>query len=218
MLCREHRELAVEQLLVGEQPDHVALDVTAGLEGEPRGGGPLEPLGVHLAADHCGVVVLEGAQHRVAQEEAGDGEDLVVLGELEARLLRALGADGVDRREDRFDLAAVDATPGVDVVDHGVERGLVVTVVDAGDVRDRLEVDVADAQLDRVVGDARRLGHLRGIERRAAAVLPGGGAAGAGTGIGTGLVAGCAPDEDEQHDGCECGVPAHGGPPGLVKG
>ena len=71
----EHRQLAVEQLLVSEGPYPVSLEVAARFEAEPGRLGPFEALGGHLAGDHRGVMVLEGAEHRVAEEEADDGED-----------------------------------------------------------------------------------------------------------------------------------------------
>ena len=84
-------------------------------------------------------------------------EDVLVLGELEARCLGRGRAGRVDRGEHRLELAAVDAAVGVDVVDQRLVRGLVVAeVVVEADASQRLGVDVGDADLDRVVGDARR--------------------------------------------------------------
>ena len=82
------------------------------------------------------------------------------------------GADRVHRGEHRLDRASVDAAVGVDVVDHRAVGEFVVTVVQAGDVADRLEIDVRDADLDRVVGDAgcrpgrKRLGWCGRLGRR----------------------------------------------------
>ena len=63
---------------------------------------------------------------------------------------------GLIADDDRLDRAPVDAAVGVDVVDEDLVRRLVVAVVEGGDVAERLEVDVLDADLDRVVGHARR--------------------------------------------------------------
>ena len=96
------------------------------------------------------------AQRRVEVEEPNCGEDLLVLGQLHTRFLRGRGADRVDRREDGHDLAAVDAALLVQLVDDRVVGGLVVAVADVGDVADRIEVDVGDAELDVVLRHARR--------------------------------------------------------------
>ncbi len=89
------------------------------------------------------------------QEEPGHEEDVVVLGELQAGGLGAGGVGRVDRREHGLDLAAVDAAVGVDVGhERLVDRYVRAEVVVEPDRLERLGVDVGDADLDGVVGDA----------------------------------------------------------------
>ena len=61
------------------------------------------------ATDHRGLVRVDHAVHRVGDEEPGDEEHLVVLGELDARGLRVLGSGRVDRHDVGHELAPVDA-------------------------------------------------------------------------------------------------------------
>ena len=124
--------------------------------GDPGSLGPGEAFRRDLATDHGRGVGARPGIHRVGEEEAGDDEDVLVLGELDALGLARRGDRRVDRREDRLDLAAVDAAVGVDVVEQGLVDGPVVAEVEVEARRDqRLHVDEGDPDLDRVIGDAR---------------------------------------------------------------
>ena len=153
---RDDADLALEVTALGERVDRSRGHLGTGIEGHPRRLRLLQVRGVHGAAEDRRVVLRHVAQRRVEVEEPDRGEDLLVLRQLHARLLRGRSADRVDRREDGHELAAVDATLLVQLVDDRVVRGLVVAVADVGDVADRVEVDVGDAELDVVLRHARR--------------------------------------------------------------
>ena len=168
----DHGDAAVEFTAFEHRVEDLVGLVGVGHPGDPGRLRQLEARRSHAAADDRGRVRVDRAQDGIVQEEPGDEEDVVVFGELDARGVGRRGPGRVDRREDELELPPVDAAVGVDVIGQRLIGGLVVAQVEVeADCGQRRRVDVVDADLDRVVGDAGRrpgdllLGLRRGIGR-----------------------------------------------------
>ena len=142
--------------------------VAGGADVVPGGTGRAELVGGDGAADQHGLVEVDDAGvlalHR-ADEAAEHGEDLVVLGEGQARASSVLGLGCLVAVVDGLDPAAVDAAAGVEVGDEGlVDALLVAPAGDAELLGEEAEVEVGDPDGDGVGGDAlERGGQLAGV-------------------------------------------------------
>jgi hypothetical protein len=94
--------------------------------------------------------VQDVAQCVVRIEEPEYGEDFVVLGQLGAGSGRRGCPDRVDGHDVWDDLAAIHAAVSVHPIDDRLVRRVVVAMVDVHDVVHGLEINVRDAEPDRI--------------------------------------------------------------------
>ena len=164
-------QLSLERAGRGERVDYPRGHLVTGIERDPRCLDLAQVVRDVLPAEQRRVVLGDEAQWGIVQEEAHDGEHVVVLGELQTGLLRGRSAERVHLREHGNELATVHTPVLVQVIDHGAIGLLVVAVADVRDAPDRLEVDVGDADLDLVRGHpwrrrARRSGDTHGADEQ----------------------------------------------------
>ena len=83
-----------------------------------------------------------------AWKNPSDGEHLVVLGERGARSSGRCGPDRINRLEYWHDLATVDPSLGVDLIDQRGLGDLEVAGIDVDDVLDSGSIEIGDPELD----------------------------------------------------------------------